>query len=73
MVNIVILLIIVALAAIISAQNAAPVAFTLLFWKIETTLSVVSFLINACWDSHDGGCCIVRIPETVFKNKGSKP
>jgi uncharacterized integral membrane protein len=44
MVNIVILLIIVALVAIIPAQNAAPVAFTLLFWKIETTLSVVSFL-----------------------------
>jgi uncharacterized integral membrane protein len=43
-VNIVILLIIVALVAIISVQNAAPVTFTLLFWKIETTLSVVSFL-----------------------------
>jgi uncharacterized integral membrane protein len=43
-VNIVILLIIVALVAIISVQNAAPVAFTLLLWKIEITLSVVSFL-----------------------------
>ena len=43
MANIVILLLIVAVIAIISVQNAMPVALTFLFWKVETSLSVVIF------------------------------
>ncbi len=41
MANIVIVLVIVALAAIVSVQNATPVAVTFLFWKVETPLVVV--------------------------------
>jgi uncharacterized integral membrane protein len=44
MANIVILLVIVALVAIFSVQNAAPVVLTFLFWKVETSLSIVIFL-----------------------------
>jgi uncharacterized integral membrane protein len=44
MANVVILLVIVALVAIISVQNATPVVLTLLFWKVETSLSIVVFL-----------------------------
>ncbi len=44
MANVVILLVIVALVAIISVQNATPVVLTFLFWKVETSLSIVVFL-----------------------------
>jgi uncharacterized integral membrane protein len=44
MTNAVIVLILVALVAIVSVQNAMPVAVTFLFWKIETPLFVVIVL-----------------------------
>jgi uncharacterized integral membrane protein len=44
MANVVILLVIVAVVAVISVQNATPVVLTFLFWKVETYLSVVIFL-----------------------------
>ncbi len=44
MANIIILLVLVAVVAIISVQNAAPVVIAFLFWKFETNLAVVIFL-----------------------------
>jgi len=42
--TIILLLIVVAIVAIFSAQNAIPVAITLLFWKFEASLAIVIFL-----------------------------
>ncbi len=44
MANVIAVLIIAALVAIVSIQNATPVAVTFLFWKIETPLFVVIIL-----------------------------
>ncbi len=44
MANVIVVLIIAALVAIVSIQNATPVAVTFLFWKIETPLFVVIIL-----------------------------
>ena len=44
MVTIILLLIIVAVVAIFSVQNAMPVAITFLFWKFEASLAIVIFL-----------------------------
>ncbi len=44
MTNVVILLVIVTVVAVISVQNATPVAIAFLFWKFETNLAVVIFL-----------------------------
>lgn len=44
MATIILLLIIVAVVAIFSVQNAMPVAITFLFWKFETSLAIVIFL-----------------------------
>lgn len=39
-----IILIIIALVAVFSVQNADPVKFTFLFWKFEASLAIVIFL-----------------------------
>lgn len=44
MIYIVLVLIIMALVAIFSVQNADPVKFTFLFWKFEASLAIVIFL-----------------------------
>jgi uncharacterized integral membrane protein len=44
MFNIAIILIIIALVAVFSVQNAKPVEFTFLFWKFEASLAIVIFL-----------------------------
>ncbi len=44
MVTIILLLIVVAIVAIFSVQNAVPVAITFLFWKFEASLAIVIFL-----------------------------
>lgn len=44
MATIILLLIIVAVVAIFSVQNAIPVAITFLFWKFEASLAIVIFL-----------------------------
>lgn len=44
MATIILLLIIVAIVAIFSVQNAMPVAITFLFWKFEASLAIVIFL-----------------------------
>lgn len=44
MVTIILLLIVVAIVAIFSVQNAMPVAITFLFWKFEASLAIVIFL-----------------------------
>ena len=44
MATIILLLIIVAVVAIFSVQNAMPVAITFLFWKFEASLAIVIFL-----------------------------
>lgn len=44
MATIILLLIVVAIVAIFSVQNAMPVAITFLFWKFEASLAIVIFL-----------------------------
>ena len=44
MVTVILLLIVVTIVAIFSAQNAIPVAITFLFWKFEASLAIVIFL-----------------------------
>ena len=44
MATIILLLIIVAVVATFSVQNAMPVAITFLFWKFEASLAIVIFL-----------------------------
>jgi uncharacterized integral membrane protein len=44
MLNIAIILIIIALVAVFSVQNADPVKFIFLFWKFEASLAIVIFL-----------------------------
>jgi len=43
-VTVILLLIVVTIVAIFSAQNAIPVAITFLFWKFEASLAIVIFL-----------------------------
>lgn len=44
MLNVVILLIIVAVLALVTAQNATPVVVTFFIWRFEASLSVIIFL-----------------------------
>lgn len=44
MIYIVLVLIIMALVAIFSVQNAIPVAISFFFWKFEASLAIVIFL-----------------------------
>ena len=44
MVIFIILLIVVAIVAVFSVQNAAPVTITFLFWRFEASLAIVLFL-----------------------------
>ena len=44
MANVIVLVLIVAVIAAISIQNATPVVLAFLFWKIDTSLSVVIFV-----------------------------
>jgi uncharacterized integral membrane protein len=44
MATVILLLIVVGIVAIFSAQNAIPVAITFLFWKFEASLAIVIFL-----------------------------
>jgi uncharacterized integral membrane protein len=45
MVTIILLLIVIALVAVFSVQNAMPVSITFLFWKFEASLAIIVFLI----------------------------
>ncbi len=44
MANVAVILIVIALVTIVSVQNAAPVAVTFLFWKVEMPLFAVIVL-----------------------------
>jgi uncharacterized integral membrane protein len=44
MATVILLLIVIAVVAIFSAQNAIPVAITFLFWKFGASLAIVIFL-----------------------------
>lgn len=44
MVGVVLIIIIIAVVAAFSLQNAAPVAITFLFWRFEASLAVIVFL-----------------------------
>jgi uncharacterized integral membrane protein len=44
MAMVILLLIVIAIVAIFSAQNAIPVAITFLLWKFEASLAIVIFL-----------------------------
>jgi putative membrane protein len=45
MATIILLLIVIALVAVFSVQNAMPVTITFLFWKFEASLAIIIFLI----------------------------
>lgn len=45
MTTFVLILLIIALVAVFSIQNAAPVAISFLFWKFEASLAIVIFLL----------------------------
>ena len=45
MVTIILLLIVIALVAVFTVQNAMPVSITFLFWKFEASLAIIVFLI----------------------------
>lgn len=44
MAGVVLIIIIIAVVAAFSLQNAAPVAITFLFWRFEASLAVIVFL-----------------------------
>lgn len=44
MAGVVLVIIIIAVVAAFSLQNAAPVAITFLFWRFEASLAVIVFL-----------------------------
>lgn len=44
MITIVLLLIIITIVALFSVQNAAPVAVSFLFWRLEASLAIIVFL-----------------------------
>lgn len=44
MVALIVVLIIVAVVAVFSVQNAVPVVISFLFWKFEASLAIVLFL-----------------------------
>lgn len=44
MITIMLILIIIAVVAIFSIQNAVPVAISFFFWKFEASLAIVIFL-----------------------------
>ncbi len=44
MVAIIFVLVIIALVAVFSVQNAAPVTISFFFWKFEASLAIVVFL-----------------------------
>jgi len=45
MLTVILLLIVIALVAIFSVQNAMPITITFLFWKFEASLAIIVFLI----------------------------
>ena len=45
MLTVILLLIVIALVAIFSVQNAMPITITFLFWKFEASLAIIIFLI----------------------------
>ena len=44
MIGLIVVLLIIALAAVFSFQNAVPVVISFLFWKFEASLAIVLFL-----------------------------
>jgi uncharacterized integral membrane protein len=48
MATIILLVIVLLIVAIFSAQNALPVAITFFFWKSEASLAIVVFLSVLC-------------------------
>lgn len=44
MLDIIILLVVIAVIALVAAQNAAPVVLTFFIWRFEASLSVIIFL-----------------------------
>lgn len=44
MATVIVLLIVIILVSVFSAQNAVPVTITFLFWKFEASLAIIVFL-----------------------------
>jgi len=42
--TVIVLLIVIILVSVFSAQNAVPVTITFLFWKFEASLAIIVFL-----------------------------
>jgi uncharacterized integral membrane protein len=66
MITLIIVVIIIAVAAVFSMQNAIPVAISFLFWKFEASLAIVIFL------SVSGGVVIGFIAASFIRMKSSK-
>ena len=73
MVNVVILLLIVAVVAVISVQNATPVAIAFLFWKFETNLAVVIFLSLLAGIMMAAAIVLSGYMKRFLKRKDTKP
>ena len=73
MVNIIILLLIVAVIAIISVQNATPVVIAFPFWKFETNLAVVIFLSLLAGLLMAAAIVLSGYMKRYFKRKDPKP
>ena len=74
MATIIILLIVLFLVAIFSAQNAAPAAITFLFWRFEASLAIVIFLSALC--GMVAGAIIIsliRFKPSAKKKESTKP
>lgn len=73
MANIVILLVVVAIVAVIAVQNATPVVLAFLFWKVNTSLSVVIFLAILTGIVMAAVVALSGYVKRLVKNKSSKP
>ncbi len=73
MANIAILLVVVAIVAVIAVQNATPVVLTFLFWKVNTSLSVVIFLAILTGIVMAAVVALSGYVKRLVKNKSSKP
>lgn len=66
MITVIIVLIIIALVAVFSVQNAIPVGISFLFWKFEASLAIIIFLAVLA------GVVIGVIGASLFRMKSSK-
>lgn len=68
----ILMFLIVAVVAIFSVQNAAPVSFHFLFWRFEASLAIVVFLTLVFGGiAGAGAASLFRIKKRLKKQRGS--